>query len=77
MGMDTLVNGPKQNGHRRGDLALVLGIVLGILEGYRAIAGQPALAADDGRIGRLEQAFQAFQVDITSRLAVLESKARK
>lgn len=76
MGLDTLVNGSKRP-QGRGDLALAIGILLGILEGYRALAGQPAVAFDDGRIVHLELAFQAFQVDVTSRLAVLESKARK
>lgn len=62
--------------HRRGDLALVIGVICGLVEGYRTIS--PANAAqDDTRIIRLEQAFQDFRVDVTGRLAVLESKAKR
>lgn len=76
MGMDTLVNGPKGgsgghgNGHgngRRGDIALVIGILLGALEGYRAMAGQPANAAP----------APVVDAEVSRRLGVLEEQNRE
>lgn len=76
MGMDTLINGPKHNnGHRRGDFALVLTFLLSALEIWRSIS--PAQAATDTalieKVDRIDQQMQGINV----RLSVAESKLRK
>jgi hypothetical protein len=75
MGLDTLVNGkpPKQpQPSRRGDIALVLGMLLGAMEAYRTFIPPAQAGQSDERIEKLIEKVQAIDV----RLSVLESKRK-
>jgi hypothetical protein len=70
-----LLEGPQKPAGRRGDLALILAVVYGVLEGYRAIS--PAQAADSGLYDKVEQLSQRVQaMDVKFSVAIAELKRR-